>query len=468
MNLRLIKHIFIASFILGACSIENGTSAMDNPQTGPCDCDKTFEELVMKLESNYVALALTKDTEKLKKYDELKKDYSSKVKEVSASQCTKFLNDFLSFFEDGHLYAAEYPKLDSLELSRSKDFLIKQMKGFEEIAQMKNQSSATILGYWSDGESIFKIVENGTYYDAYLVKSNRENVDVGSLKARLSQTDQAYEGSYFQYNYNARYVRASVLKEASKLSMGSVTWVRTDDTTIPSNILSPTIKKLDEKNTLLTIPSFLVDYNEFQDFLKENKSLLNSTKHLIIDIRGNTGGNAIYFPLIKLFATKAYKSKQGFVITSEDNRAYFERLKGFGSSKVYTPVLNRMTKNGEVVDGPDYPERSFKRGKADIERVSILMDNGSASASESFVLHAKGSSDLVTTFGSPSRGMIDFTSVNSILLKNSGSQNIYFGYPTGTLNKDVMEKGFNKTGIIPDVPIQDDTEKIQFVVDYNE
>ena len=94
------------------------------------------------------------------------------------------------------------------------------------------------------------------------------------------------------------------------------------------------------------------------------------------------------------------------------------------------------------------------------------MDNGCASAAESFILHAKGASDKVLTFGSPSRGMIDFTSVNSLLLKNSGNQNIYFGYPTGTLHKEVMERGFNKTGILPDNPVPTSEDQIQYIIDY--
>lgn len=47
----------------------------------------------------------------------------------------------------------------------------------------------------------------------------------------------------------------------------------------------------------------------------------------------------------------------------------------------------------------------------------------------------------------------------------------YIGYPTSTLTKNIDKNGFNKTGIIPDVPIKDKVkdkvkDKIKFIVNY--
>ncbi len=464
---RIFKNISIALLLLGAFSFDNATSAMNNLRTQSCDCSKTFEELIGKLESNYVGLALITDTVRLAKYDSLKRTYLSSSKNISADTCTQHLDDFLSFFEDGHLSVFEFPKADSLTLARTHRFLQDEARELADIAELAKDSSDAIVGLWSDGASIFRIVKNQSYFDAYVVKSKSSDAIIGSLKLRLTKTGNEYRGNYYPYNFNARYLRGGIYKENRALRMTSLKWDRVhSETDTLRNIRTPRIKKIDEENTLLTLPSFSVDRRDFRAFLKENDKLLKSTSHLIIDIRGNAGGNSIYFPLIRYFATHDIRSKQGYVLASDDNRTYFKKRIGFGYSKSYSPLLKRMKKNGEVVDGPKYPNRKFSMAMNSIFRVSILMDDGSASAAESFVLHAKGASFKVATFGSASRGMIDFTSVNSLLLKNSGNQNIYFRYPTGTLHQEVMENGFNKTGILPDNPIPEGENKIQYIIDY--
>ena len=88
------------------------------------------------------------------------------------------------------------------------------------------------------------------------------------------------------------------------------------------------------------------------------------------------------------------------------------------------------------------------------------------SAAESFIIHSKRASSKVKTFGSPTAGVIDYTSVNSLLL-DSGKQYIYFGYPTSTLHKDIPDRGYNETGILPDESIAKDVkDKVGFIVEY--
>ena len=122
---------------------------------------------------------------------------------------------------------------------------------------------------------------------------------------------------------------------------------------------------------------------------------------------------------------------------------------------------------GQIVDGPLYPKRNYKkRKKSRVENVAILTDEACMSAAESFILHCKQNSTLVKTFGSPTNGVIDYTSVNAVLLE-SGNQNIYFGYPTSSLHQRIPDDGFNKTGMLPDVPIDPSVkDKVAFIMNY--
>jgi hypothetical protein len=200
--------------------------------------------------------------------------------------------------------------------------------------------------------------------------------------------------------------------------------------------------------------------------LEDNEQTLNTT-NLIIDIQGNRGGNAVYFPLIEMYATQNMEGSQGLVLASNDNLKYFNFGAKNYSSKVYEPVVKRIESNiGKIIDGPLYPGRKFKISNSKIKNVAILTDYACMSAAESFILHSKRSSDKVTTFGSPTDGVIDYTSGNSMLLE-SGKQYIYFGYPTSTLHKEIPKNGYNETGIIPDVPIEREVRgKIEYIVKY--
>ncbi|MEM7110542.1 MAG: S41 family peptidase, partial [Bacteroidota bacterium] len=116
--------------------------------------------------------------------------------------------------------------------------------------------------------------------------------------------------------------------------------------------------------------------------------------------------------------------------------------------------------------GPLYPKKRFKPANTKIRNVAILTDQGCMSAAESFILHSKRASTKVLTFGDRTAGVIDYTSVNTLPL-HSGKQNIYFGYPTSTLHKEIPDKGYNRTGIIPDVPIPAKVkDKISYILDY--
>ena len=448
--------------------------------TEQCSCEDAFTDLIEKLESNYIALAQKRLAGSDKAYEARKIHYSEKSVKVAAENCTALLDDFLSFFDDGHLFAFELPNYSEAEVSQFKEEIKKRKVSRNRLDQMilndsvsARSASDKILGKWTDGKSDFIVIKDKDVYKAYILESTVEGVDFGEIKAIFSPASDGYFIEYNSYNYSKRYVRGDVYKEGLIFRGGSVFWTRKEhplgrELTLidKTNFKAPSIIKLDEKNTLISLLSFSLDFKFFDDFIKENKSLIVNSETLIIDIRGNRGGNGVYFPLIELYATQNMKGSQGLVLASKDNLSYFERKKFF--KKVYKPLVQRIKNNlGEIVDGPLYPEKKFKISKkSKIKNVAILTDEGSASAAESFILHSKRSSTKVKTFGAPTEGMIDYTSVNLLLL-NGGRQYIYFGYPTSTFNKEIPNNGYNKTGIVPDVAIQNDViDEIDFIIKY--
>jgi len=441
---------------LFACSKKHVAPQMTVNPNDPCKCSDAFAELTQKLEANYIGLALLRDTDAYKTYETRKKEYALKAANQTDYLCTTTLSDFLSHFNDRHLFVWDAPQYGPSFLDQQKSDLVMAQKTIREIEESLVDRSDPIVGKWSDGESIFAIVKEDTSFHGYLLKTKRKDIEPGFLKISLSKRGSEYQGSYISYGYTKRYVRVGIHKRGDyiKLIMGGGTkWQRSEEEEVQSFNANPSIEKLSDVHTLITIPSFSIDAGAFKKLLKDNNELINNTQHLIVDIRGNTGGNSIYFPLIKYFGNSNLTSKKGYVLASPDNIAYFKQFVGFLYSSTYSPLLARMKETGKIVDGPQYKDRNFSAQKNSIRRVSILTDKSCASAAESFILHAKGASDKVMTFGTPTRGVIDYTSVNVILLKNSARQYIYFGYPTGTLNKEVLTNGYNATGIIPDVNV---------------
>lgn len=74
----------------------------------PCDCTMVLEQLIQKLETNYIGYTLVKD-EVDKEYKAHIRVYNDQAKGVSGTSCTPLLQRFLEFFKDGHLFVTEIP-----------------------------------------------------------------------------------------------------------------------------------------------------------------------------------------------------------------------------------------------------------------------------------------------------------------------------------------------------------------------
>lgn len=411
----------------------------------------------------------------LSAYEKKQKKYARLTQKSSLENCTQTLQHFLNFFEDGHVFVIDRPSFSEKKLENIKKKVRSAKKSPEKLNQLlsKVKNEKGLQGQWTDGTSVIAIVKEKNKYNAYILTSNNPEVQPGELKATFSEIPGGYEGAYYPYDYQKRYGRANVYKQGLQMKMGGEYWKRVrlnEKINIhdfsPDDIIEPTIVQLDHQNTLVTFPSFRVSKPVIDSIIEAHHDLLVNTTNLIVDIRGNTGGNAVYFNLIPYFSSRPLPGSQGHVLASEDNLKYFQRSVRWAPD-IYEPLVKSIEENmGKIVDGPKYPGHDIPHFSTKIENVAILTDEACMSAAESFIIHSRRTSDKIKIFGSPTGGVIDYTSVNVVILP-SCDQNILFGYPTGTLHKDIPDNGFNKTGIVPDVPIPDKIDdKIKYIVDY--
>ncbi|RYU93897.1 S41 family peptidase [Emticicia agri] len=460
-------------------------------QVDSCSCAANYNDLVSKTEENYIAYhqkVKGKPAEE-KKYENFKQKLQKQSLITETTACIEVLENYVKYFKDGHLFVAEYPKYNEQQLKHFKS----QLKEYpltepEALAYFKkNQPHLDpIEGVWYAENNAYQLAiiqnpDNARQFLAVVLNLTNTNWRPGYIKAVFTKNKEGYLTIYLSGNFSpARYV-ANIHKDAVMSIGSSIYWgksypsITKEQAYIHKNNASlPTLNRVDADNILLSIPSFLVEYKYLDSLIRANKTAITSTKNLIIDIRGNGGGNAIYFPLIMLYYTNPFQDSQGLALSSPNTIKYFEKLASYQKKvpgdttlNLYARVVRDMKANrGKIVKGPLYPQNSSPAISEFPKQVCILIDRACASAAESFILHSKGFSNRVTTFGDNTFGMIDYTSTTAVSLLCK-TQNYYLSYPTSTLHKDIPENGYNARGIAPDIKIPDTKkDKIQFVLNW--
>ena len=437
-------------------------SAQDSTQ---CDCQASFDELTRKLEANYIGYALRKDQIESDYRDRIK-DFRPTVNGIDALDCVSAMQRFLSFFDDGHLFASQYPKYSEEENGKFKSSLRQRLYAVDSLKDhlaAKRESLSALEGVWTDGTTGFAVVHNNNkdwpYEFVAVILSSSQPEKIGELKLGVNYKDGEYEGAYYSNAYSPRYVKLDLAKDNTLLGIwGGLFWGRVSysdrislDSSALYNPTLPTIEHLEDSTVLLTIPTFLLEKPSFDSVLFGNQVALTTCRNLIIDIRGNSGGNGIYFNLMSLYAEKPLTSEIGLTLASTDNLTYFTQFARGGTSDPYQPVVDDMKQNmGKILKGPRFSDSKLPQYPSNLRKVVILTDRTNISAAETFILHSKGSSDKVVTIGTNTGGVVDYNNINMVRI-GCEHDGIYFGYPTFTLNDHILKDGYNNKGISPDI-----------------
>lgn len=440
-------------------------------QNDNCNCLHDFNTLTEKLEANYVAWYLNKSRME-KEYLSLKSQFRTRAASTSVRECVRLLQSFLDFFKDGHLFVVEYPEYSKEELEVYKNQV--KTAGADEASINRHFTNnkdklADMEGIWTDGNSQFAIMKKReTGKLVAIIINTADKSKIGEMKMELEQDKEdvtTYTGYYYSNAYSKRYTTAHLYKDATLLYLtGGIYWKKTGDPVAPAN---PSLEMIENKFAVITIPSFLIDKKILDQFLRDNRDALQQASFWIIDIRGNIGGNGIYFDLMSGYYEKPDKATEpGYAVASKDNLEYFSKFAG-GSNNPYGPVIKAMQDSmGQLVKGPRFRDLVLSVQKTNLQKVVIITDRSNMSAAETFILSSKAISSKVITMGDFTGGVVDYNNINIVKL-SCGSQNIQFGYPMYSRTADAHINGLNKTGVKPDVFIPKEVkDKVGFVVDY--
>lgn len=200
------------------------------------------------------------------------------------------------------------------------------------------------------------------------------------------------------------------------------------NTEIAESVQSVTLKLLSKDIALITLPSFKQELKNDIAALRDKYSpMLMSVQGLIIDLRGNDEGSLmVMHPVIELIGAYDYHSRW-HVLSSPSNTLFYrqqlaeDRLNQNPELfKVFSELVVNMNTFPNTWLEFSWPPVSRDKMLTNIEMVYIIQNGEVAFSAEEFIIAAK-TNDKVTTFGSTTKGKLDYaqTITHQILGKYS-------------------------------------------------
>jgi len=449
-----------------------------NLQAQNCNCGDNFSFMVQHIKKNYVGFNDKVIKHNQQQFDHLTDSIQKVAKNTGINKCISLCKEWLDFFKDRHMtmtFNAALPK-DSILYFFSKEEKTRwtetNLKSY-----LNNHKNAIdgIEGIWSHESSNFKygIIRDSLIHDEFIgfvVKADGVFWIPQQIKFKIKKTNQTYNFKYFLARDHSNYpAKISLQKDTIDLKeLGRFYKNTPPEYKFQLAIHNPKFEKLDNKTSVLTIPSFDIALRQETDSLMlKNASVLENTEHLIIDLRNNRGGAIGAFEkILPYLYTNPILTEGAEVLATDDNiKDGFEEIPTDIPEDVQNTFKKDLVKlkahRGEMyllypVDTIRYATILKKPS-----RVSVLMNKASSSSAELFALQAKQSTK-VKLYGSNSAGSINYVERVETQMPCNFFTLIY--PPTRLLRAD---KDKANEGINPDVSISADvTNWIDFVKKY--
>ncbi|MFD2515229.1 S41 family peptidase [Pontibacter locisalis] len=449
-------------------------------QAQDCNCTDAFDATVDTYEKNY-SLFIYKVTDKNRDlYNAHKRVVQNKAGQVSdLSDCKAVLEQYLSFFRDGHTYI-----LNSGKKTFHDEKIKISEKQFKKAYRKNNYGLNQIFGIWDNGSYTVAIVPSPS-------GSKRERDYVGivlnSTNPDWKQTDVKFElnskaGASYQVNFMMG--DHSIKKTTGKLVGKSL--LEMDDLGDWHKVW-PEVEKQQPKDEIqakykqfhlsyiddipyLRLPDFYsVERSYVDSLMKSHHERIMKSDFMIIDLRGNDGGeDGTYFPVLPYVLSGpielpihgfwlseyntqmligALAANRGLSV-EEYARQRKEEYDGFIANKgtaYFQHAGNSWTFNADTLySGP--------------KKIAILTDRETASSGETFVYRVN-QSDKVVVYGQNTAGVVD--GFNGIP-KDIGCFEVVF--PSSYRAKDIKENPIDPYGIAPDVYVNEKVDVLNYAI----
>lgn len=449
-------------------------------QAQNCDCSTVLKAVVQKTENNYSGY-FDKVTPKTRPaYDQLVDSLQTVSRGLKDDKnCYQLLRRYKRFFRDGH-FQLSYNAPEEVVPIRSINTDEAKAKAYFDANVGKLHP---LEGIWEavDGSYRVALMRDPLQTDkiaAVVLASQNKKWQLGMVKFEASASGASpYKGIYWAGDLSSS-ERTFPLEQNLMNIPNSGYWARQYPQKVTSEELTKAqqgeeefhVKAIDNQTFYVRIPSFGISFEMIDSVLKAHDAVIRSTPHLIVDIRGNTGGMNGSFPaILKYLNTNNFRDIYSHFRSTPDNleaeKAMIDRAlaQGWISPKEAKPWQESLVKNQKKVGKMvKYPAENikYKEVTPNPQKVSVLMNEQCYSSAEYFVFYAK-QSKKVTLFGNHTGGMMDYGNVREHSLP----------CPTFELRLPTTRTGWvdyapiDNVGFQPDVKIPE-TEKdwVQFVI----
>jgi hypothetical protein len=458
---------------LFAVSLLLTTAAADSTLS----CSTNLALLERKMVLDYAGYTLELRGDRLTQFAAMKRAAQARADRTKGDDCYFVLRDFVEWFDDPHLFVYQSMRLDTAETTRR-----------AASVERRNVTEATAREYYKRRGARLDPLE-GIWYDrglrvailpdsalgagrfvAVMLSSDTSIWQPGAVRARFTKRPHGgYDAQVAEPNYALGHRRAEIYRHVL-LRFSPGMWGKefpvppADSGTLdPVDPHRPVVYR--KNGTLVfAIPSHNGYKPALDSLVEQHKAEMSQADKLIIDLRGNEGGGSGMtndlepFVSLKEELPNPFPIDRPVMLSSDDQIAYARRAFGADTSAFVRGLLERLRAHpGELVSLNDAADTVKKVDPRDWvvasgpKRVGVLIDRGTVSASEVFVLYALRSS-RATVFGEPTAGALDYQSA-SIVAVSPNEKRWYLGYGTITRGVGLPVGGMRGKGIPPQVKI---------------
>jgi C-terminal processing protease CtpA/Prc len=199
------------------------------------------------------------------------------------------------------------------------------------------------------------------------------------------------------------------------------------------------------------------------ELLAQHADELAKAETLILDLRGNPGGNlplqTLFEPYYRAASTHTRRATawQPVTLSSPVQIAYFSsKTPPMMPPREWQAFLKQLSaRSGEIVAMPIAEPTPHKSTGSGPKWFVVFVDNGTRGEAEDFVLRS-WTSGKVRIVGESTAGGADYLGQNELKLPCGG---LTLRYPTYAHSRDIEANGVNARGIQPDIyisPEEDD------------
>ena len=448
-----------------------------------CNCSDNFNYLVKRIEKNYIGYSDKINSINKSNFKKFTDSLKSEAANSNSYKCLSICREWLDFFKDQHLtFGMDFEKLspDSVRKFFSDEEKTNWNKdSFKSYLTNNRNNLDSIEGIWNYGIYEIGIVRDTTKRDtefiAFITKADSMRWMPQQIKFRLAKSNGSYKTIYFNGGDHSRSTPI-INKQIDGLNFGIFgNWHKgekitknTQNNPIQQD-MNPKFSQLDEKTSLIILPSFEGIYKlKIDSLVDKNQNNLSKTEHLIIDVRDNEGGTTSSFEkLIPYLYTNPIRVDGGIVLATEENiRDCYDKEYPYATSRERIELKNNVKKLKSHLGEKYllYKPHTIKLSKIlkNPKRISILMNSNTASSGELFILRAE-QSKKVKLYGSNTAGMVDYGEIVKILLPCK----YYTLFYPASKSLHSIKRPLDNIGIAPTVQITEDTvDWVTFVKNY--